>query len=130
MSDKKEKQLNEKQKLFCKNYVSKDFFGNGVESYADAYGLDVSNPKDYNNAKQCAYKLLTNIDILSRINEELTEGGLNDNFVDKQLLFAITQNADLGSKVKAIGEYNKLKQRITIKTENKQDISEIRIIKT
>ena len=121
-------ELNEKQKLFCKLYVSEDYFGSGVESYAKAYGLNLENQKDYNSAKQCAYKLLTNVDILSCINTELEEAGMNDNFVDKQLLFAITQNADLGSKVKAIGEYNKLKQRITTKTQNDINITGIRII--
>ena len=110
--------LTEKQILFCKYFVSKDFFGSGVESYAEAYNIDLSTPKGYNTAKVNASKLLTNTNILSRINEELSDSGLNDNFVDKQLLFAITQNADISSKVKAISEYNKLKSRIT----NKQEI--------
>jgi hypothetical protein len=92
-----------------------------VESYAAAYGLDLTNQKDYNNAKVAASKLLTNSNILSRINEELDAAGLNDNFVDKQLLFAITQNADLSSKVRAIQEYNKLKQRIIEKLETKNN---------
>lgn len=121
--------LNEKQTLFCKLYVSKEYFGSGVEAYAQAYGLDVTNQKDYNNSKVGASKLLTNPNILLCINEELEDAGLNDNFVDKQLLFAITQNADLSSKVKAIGEYNKLKQRIITKTENKHEVSEIVITK-
>lgn len=113
-----ERQLNEKQELFCNYYVSKEFFGSGVEAYAEAYGADLSNQKEYNNSKVSASKLLTNPNILLRINELLDEAGLNDSFVDKQLLIAITQNADLNSKVKAISEYNKLKQRITIKTDN------------
>jgi hypothetical protein len=83
--------------------------------------LDLTNQKDYNNAKVAASKLLTNSNILSRINEELDAAGLNDNFVDKQLLFAITQNADLSSKVRAIQEYNKLKQRIIEKLETKNN---------
>ena len=121
------KELTEKQEQFCKNYVSEDFFGNGVRSYADAYGLDISNPKDYNTAKSNAWDLLTNTYILERINKELEDSGLNDNFVDKQLLFAITQNADISSKVKAISEYNKLKQRIITKTENKNENIEIKV---
>jgi phage terminase small subunit len=111
------KELNEKQKLFCKYFVSEDFFGNGVKSYCKAYGLDPNDFKEYNSAKTRAYELLTNVDILSCINEQLEEAGLNDNFVDKQLLFAIMQNADLSSKVKAISEYNKLKARITQKVD-------------
>jgi hypothetical protein len=56
--------------------------------------------------------LLSNAKVCERINELLTDKGLNDQFVDKQLLFVITQHADFGSKVNAIKEYNKLKQRI------------------
>lgn len=124
MAKKKENnELNEKQLLFCKLFVSKDFFGSGVEAYAEAYGLDLTQQKDYNTAKVNASRLLTNANILLRINEELEDAGLNDNFVDKQLLFAITQNADFSSKVKAIGEYNKLKQRIVSRAENKNEIT-------
>jgi len=115
-------ELNERQKLFCKYFVSQDFFGNGVDAYAQAYKIDLGNPKGYNTAKVNASKLLTNTNILLCINKELDEAGLNDNFVDKQLLLAITQNADFSSKVKAISEYNKLKQRIIIKTENKHSV--------
>jgi phage terminase small subunit len=121
MAKTEEDNLNEKQRLFCKLFVSKEFFGSGVEAYAEAYRLDLGNQKEYNTAKSNAYKLLTNAYVLIRINEELEDAGLNDNFVDKQLLFAITQNADLSSKVKAISEYNKLKQRIVAKTENKNE---------
>jgi hypothetical protein len=110
------KELNEQQKLFCKYYVSEAFFANGVEAYAEAYGKDLGNIKDYNSCKVLASKALTNVNILSYINELLDDAGLNDSFVDKQLLFAITQNADISSKVKAIGEYNKLRQRITDKS--------------
>ena len=110
------KELNEKQKLFCKYYVSEDFFGNGVRAYCKAYNLDSTDIREYNSAKVLACELLTNVNILACINEQLDEAGLNDNFVDKQLLFALTQNADMSSKVKAIGEYNKLRQRIIDKS--------------
>jgi len=114
-----EKELNEKQELFCKYFVSKDFYANGVESYAAVYGLDLSNPKNYNTAKVNASKLLTNTNISSYITQMLDDAGLNDNFVDKQLLFVISQHADLNAKMKAIEQYNKLKQRITDKSETK-----------
>ena len=110
------KELNEKQKLFCKYYVSEEFFGNGVRAYCMAYGLDYTDIREYNGAKVSACELLTKPNILTCINEQLDEAGLNDNFVDKQLLFALTQNADMSSKVKAIGEYNKLRQRIIDKS--------------
>lgn len=124
MAKKKENnELNEKQLLFCKLFVSKEFYGSGVEAYAEAYGLDLTQQKDYNTSKVSASRLLTKDNILLRINEELTDAGLNDNFVDKQLLFTITQNADFSSKVRAISEYNKLKQRIITKTDNKTEVS-------
>jgi hypothetical protein len=45
----------------------------------------------------------------------LEESGLNDQWVDKQLAFVITQYADIPSKVAAIKEYNKMRNRITDK---------------
>lgn len=108
--------LNAKQELFCNYYVSEETFGNGVRSYCKAYGIDENNIQKYNVAKKSAFDLLTNPNILARINELLDDAGLNDSFVDKQLLFAISQNADMSSKVKAISEYNKLRQRITDKS--------------
>ena len=112
-------ELNEKQLLFCKYYVSEEFFGNGVKAYAKAYGIDIEDPKKYASARTRAWDLLTNIDICNQINSELEAAGLTDNFVDKQLLFVITQHSDLHAKMKAIEQYNKLKQRITDKSETK-----------
>jgi len=108
---KKKRKLNPKQERFCILYASdREFFGNGVQSYLEAYELD-SKKSSYNTAKVNAHKLLTNTNILNRINELLEEEGLNDVFVDKQLKFAITQCAEIGSKIRAINEYNKLKGR-------------------
>ena len=52
---------------------------------------------------------------------ECESEGLNDAFVDKQLLFLISQQDDKTNKNAAIREYNKLKQRITEKMEIKSD---------
>lgn len=104
-----------KEKRFCDLYVSKDYMGNGVQAYAEAFNKDLTDPKQYNSSRTNASKLLTNTNILLYINELLDTIGFNDAFVDKQLLFTMTQNADFGSKVAAIKEYNKLKQRITEK---------------
>lgn len=101
------------QEQFCKNFVSADFFGNGVQSYIDAYKPDQSKPNWYNRAKSNAAELLTKPDLLNRINELLDLSGFNDANVDKQLLVLIQQNADFNAKVAAIREYNKLKMRIT-----------------
>jgi len=104
--------LNQKQKLFCELYLSKDFYGNGIESYAEAYNIDTTETKGYNTAKVNASKMLTNSNILLYINDCLDDVGFNDAFVDKQLLHIIKQNADFGSKLGAVKEFNKLKQRI------------------
>jgi hypothetical protein len=119
--------LTPKQEKFCQIYCSpSEFFANGVQSYIEAYDIDVSkNPSAYASARTQSYNLLTNHDILGRINELLDLQGLNDQFVDKQLLFVIQQNADMGAKVQAMKEYNKLKQRIQDKldlTTNGKDL--------
>lgn len=111
------KELTEKQEQFCLLYVSKEFFANGVETYAEAYGIDLTQQGAYNSAKTGAWRLLTNVDICKRINELLELSGLTENFVDKQLTFIITQNADIPSKIAGIREFNKLKGRITTKIE-------------
>lgn len=112
--------LTPQQELFCQLYASdKEFFGNGVQSYAEAYGLDPSKPKDYSTAKAGASENLTKPYILERIGEIFEAHGLNDTFVDKQLEKLIIQDADFNTKIKAIQEYNKMKGRII----NKQEIN-------
>ena len=54
--------------------------------------------------------------------------GLNDVFVDKQLTFLVTQHSDLGNKLGAIKEYNKLKQRIIDQSDIKSGGKPLRII--
>lgn len=98
---------------FCENFISPtEFFGNGVQSYIEAYSIDVSKKGAYDGAKTNAYQLLTKTYINARINELLEDQGLNDNNVDKQLGMVINQNAEFGNKVAAIREYNKLKKRV------------------
>lgn len=109
-------ELNKKQKLFCEYFASdREFFGNGTQAYIEAYNIDVSKKGAYASARTNAWRLLTNADILAYINELLESAVLNDEFVDKQIAFLISQNADFGSKMAAIKEYNALKQRITKK---------------
>lgn len=114
-----ENKLNPKQERFCKLYASdREFFGNGVQSYIEAYDPDMTKTNAYKTCMAAASRLLTNVKVCEKINNLLEEGGLNDQFVDKQLTFIITQHADFGSKIAAIREYNKLKSRITDKTED------------
>lgn len=111
--------LNIKQEKFCQLYASdREFFGNGVESYIEAYNPETTKSTWYRTACSAASRLLTNVKVIVRINEILEADGLNDNFVDKQLVFIIKQHADFGAKMAAIREYNKLKARITEKTEH------------
>ena len=99
--------LNPKQELFCKYYSSsEECFGNGVKSYMKAY-----RTSKYDTAKVNATKLLTIANISARISEILESKGLNDEFVDKQLLFLITQHEDLTNKLNGIKEYNRIKGR-------------------
>jgi len=128
-----------KQEKFCRLYASdKEFFGNGVQSYIAAFNIDITKKGAYNVAGVNARNLLKNPKILAYINDILeVENGFNDVNVDKQLAFIIAQNADFGSKLGAIKEYNALKSRIkqriettnttkiemTITEEEKQEIN-------
>ena len=119
MKEKKENKLSLQQEKFCKLYASdREFYGNGVDSYAEAYNFDKSKPNWYKVAQAAASRLLSNVIIYTRINELLTTEGLNDQNVDKQLLHLLNQHDDKRAKVAAIKEYNVLKNRI----QNKIDL--------
>lgn len=111
--------LNKKQKEFCETYVSAEFFGNGLETYSKVYKIDANTIEGRNVCKAAASRMLSKKYICDYINELLDREGLNDTFVDKQLLMVITQFSDLNAKMKAIEAYNKLKQRITDKVDVK-----------
>lgn len=108
--------LTPKQEAFCQLYATEsEFFGNGVQSYIEAYEPDQTRPNWYKSACSSASRLLSNVKVITRINTILEQTGLNDAFIDKQLSFLITQHSDFTSKLGAIKEYNKLRQRITEK---------------
>ena len=108
--------LNPKQEMFCQLYATdKEFFGNGVQAYIEAYEPDQSSKNWYKVACSRASQLLSNVKVCERINQLLEEGGLNDQFVDKQLTFLVTQHSDFKTKLGAIKEYNSLKARVTKK---------------
>lgn len=105
--------------MFCQYYSSpSEFFGNGVQSYAAAYGVDLTDARAYSVAKSRASQLLTNLNVLRRINDLLDSTGLNDTHVDKQLFLIINQNADFHAKLGAIKEFNKLRNRIVDRIEH------------
>lgn len=116
--EEKEIKLNPKQELFCKTYATeKEFFGNGVQAYAEAYDIDQSKPNWYKSTQVSACRLLSNPKIITRIQQLLDMGGFNHANVDKQLSFLIGQHADFKSKLGAIKEYNALKKRVDKKVE-------------
>ena len=97
--------LTPQQELFCQLYAGdREFFGNGVQSYIEAYGVDTSKPGWYTTARAGAHENLTKPHILERIDEIFEAHGLNDQFVDKQLEKLIVQDADFNAKMKAIAE--------------------------
>ena len=107
------KRLKPPQELFCNLYaVPGEYFGNGVQAYIEAYGIDIEQPGAYARAKSAAYENLTKPHLLARIRELMELGPLNPETVDRELAFTIYQNADLRSKVAAIQEYNKVEERV------------------
>lgn len=113
--------LNLQQEEFCKLYtnsesIDREMFGNGVQCYLEVYGGEYSEknkkPMSYLVAIAASSRLLANVNIITRINELLEEGGFNDVNVDRQHLFLINQHADLKTKMAAIKEYNAVKKRV------------------
>ena len=98
---------------FCQLYArDTEFFGNGVQSYIESYPREKGQRQiTYQSARTRASNLLTNVNILERINY-LLDLHLNDQIVDKNLGIVVLQNADFRAKVQAIKEYNQLKKRI------------------
>lgn len=102
-----------KQRAFCELYAgTREFFGNGTQSYVEAYNPPRDSKFWYEAAAASASRLLRKAKVVREINKILEVQGLNDVAVDKQLSFLIAQHADFKSKMAAIKEYNKLKARI------------------
>jgi hypothetical protein len=105
--------LTQKQERFAQLYATeREFFGNGVASYIEAYNPSRIRLGWYEAACSSASRLLSNVKVCRRINELLEEAGLNDQNVDKQLAFLVTQHSDFKTKLGAIREYNKMKKRV------------------
>ncbi len=126
--EKSKQKLTPKQERFCVLYATKeDFFGNGVQAYAQAYKINLNDQSGYATARSNASRLLTNADILKRIDQLQEESGLNNAYVDKQLHFLIAQHADLGIKLRAVQEYNRLRARhklaIELNTKKKLEVN-------
>lgn len=113
-------ELTPRQMAFIEHYCW-DMLGNWVQSYLEVYDINTSKPWWYKTACAASSRLLSNVKVYNKINEMLEESWLNDNFIDKQLLFLASQQSDLTQKLWAIKEYNKLKQRITDKLKDVSD---------
>lgn len=123
-------ELTPQQELFCQLYATnREFFGNGTQAYIEAYNIDVTKRNAYKVAQASASRLLSNVMILHRIHELMEIGILNDARVDKELAFLIEQNAEFGTKLGAIREYNQLKARIRNKLEVGLDSESIEGVK-
>ena len=123
----KDKKLTPRQEKFCQLYTTDSWcFGNWVTTYLEVYDVDTSKKWWYSTATSMASRLLTNVKVCKRINELLETQGLNNEFLDQQTLFLISQHADLWVKARMIWEYNKLKGRIIEKIEHSWNINEFK----
>lgn len=129
------------QELFCMLYTgyhTRDLFGNGTRSYIAAYNADeinrlnkeieqltVDKEEGYTrivrarearikqietSARVYASILLSKGPVRERVDYLLTKL-MDDNFMDRELTYTAAQRFDLASKVAAIREYNRLKDR-------------------
>jgi len=142
--EKEEQELNAKRELFCRCYTqNSELFGNATLSYAEAFDYkldelshdavyvdeldpdtgemikrlveDSPHDKAYHVCSVQSSKLLRNAEIQKRIRQLLNEL-LKDDVVDSELAKLIQQDRDLPTKIRSIGEYNKLRGRITDKS--------------
>lgn len=119
MDDPLDDALNDKQEQFCQLYArNRDTFGNGVQSYIEAYDINTNTPGAYEAAMSAASSLLMDIKVLSRIQELLSDVVVNDTIVDAQTAFWIMQKAHPMASIAAIREYNKVKKRVDDKTDS------------
>lgn len=129
-------ELSQKQEMFCQYYTGPErTFGNGVYSYAEAYGYDfeslnhsnavfdpitfkVITPSDYDRAYNvcgaASWRLLKNVKINNRIIKLLNESMTNES-VDAELIKIIKHAPKPSDRISAIREFNALNQRITKK---------------
>lgn len=106
-----EAKLKPKPRLFCEYYVShQETHGNGVQSYALAYGYGPILPSsdDYDSVKANANRLLNKTEIKSYISQLLQEQVLDRDIVSIEFGYLIKQNKNLSVKRQAIADYYRL----------------------
>jgi hypothetical protein len=84
--------------------------GVATTAYAEAYGLNKSNPLEYMTAAANASRLLKNAKVCTRINQLLSDT-LNAATLDTQLAFLVNQHDDKKTKLAAIRHGNELLKR-------------------
>jgi hypothetical protein len=108
--------LNPRHRRFAEIFVREpDCFGNGVQAYAKAYNINLMLPGAYETCMAAASRLLRFVKVCDYIRSLLDAESLTDANADRNLAFVMNQFEDLPSKVRAIGQYNKLRGRITEK---------------
>ncbi len=120
-------------------YHNRDLFGNGTRCYAQAYGyndeitkneievnelmstrrkgysvrvaqLEARNKSLMNTARNEASALLAKPSVRARV-DNLLDQYIDENHTDRELQYVIMQRHDLNSKVQAVKEFNRLKDR-------------------
>lgn len=125
-------ELTPQQDRFCRLYTqNEELFSNATLSYAEAYSYELGRLSDipeynekgdkiprsserdkaYDSCSANASRLLRNDKIQDKVTLYLNEL-MKDTVVDSQLAKVIMQDRKLESKVSAIREYNKLRNRI------------------
>jgi hypothetical protein len=98
-----------KEEKFCQLYMTDPkILGNGKQCYKVAYH---KKSADHTCSKE-ATQLIRKPAVKARMREILELSGFNDEHIDNHLKSVIDQNVELGSKVAAIKEYNRLAKRI------------------
>lgn len=83
-----------------------------------AFNKRIDTDKQKGVCDQLAWRLLSKVKIISYC-DELLDKLINNDVADRELAFAMTQRDNLHAKVSAIGEYNKVRGRITQKITHK-----------
>lgn len=132
MARRKEDIIYPKEELFVRYFTQNDeTFGNATQSYAAAYGVNLDVPRDdekrdengkvilrssYDRACQlCAVegKRLLRKPKIQSLKVKLLNELMTNEVIDAELMKVVKQDEDRASKVAAMREFNKLKNRTT-----------------
>lgn len=112
-SEKNGEVLTPQQESFCQEYIKNK--GNGTDAV-----MKIGNYTSRNAAGVTANEYLRMPKILARINDLVDQHIMTDEEADFELQKVARQDAELGAKVKALTERNKLKGRYELHNKQKQ----------